>query len=718
MVLGGLKIKALSLVVAWFASFGWSTSVDTERFLGQASPIKVSQKKVSPSVAALRDSTLLSGPNESLQLELNTVSTQEPLVSPTNTIPVRTLTSVRPQNAKVLAFQPQRSPEKDLLKYQPRPKVKVARQGLSRKWTLPAESEMKKGWRDEVAHQRASASLPLANKGFKEENIRNVRKVPTSTGAPIFVSSVSEDGDRPRGQGSKDRRGKRRKGSVSDGRGDRIHEKGSRTAWTGDADQGVGETQEKIVIAGDFSMAQGLAFNLEEYEVEVTQELNGAYRALAKVNIEEGNFTLEVEDLEGHIIATVFNRYTNQLVGRGELALEGLTPSESGDIKGLSLELSPYGDGIEAAFLSSDTYKSHQILSSELKVQLNPFDKILKIEDKKRIYDGDFAYGSSVLLRALEKNSWASLRRAYAGVRETVMTYSDKYLRMLFEEIMPEDAYESFSEYALVKGRVVQEGKPVSGARVEVEGEYLRPTYFQSFIPDNSLIETSSNGEFVLFLPESGAKYIRMVHDNLEYPAQWISVEPGHVSEVVLDVSFNKPLISRVYDGLADTLLSGQAKYLGVQDAMRFSEGRLDLLTTNSPAFFEVDIDAGVEYPVTRFMFHSKNRFVEWPLLKATQLEELTGQPTDKACPVIVFVNQGEFDISIQTLLPQDNQYDVAYFDKQGQKVEVMGQDVRGFVVQGLDEGEVHLQVVPRSGSRVFNSHFVREKGICQGLRI
>ncbi len=679
-------------------TFLWDPSPKDEVFLGVGPRISVRHNEPSPAQAALEDVLTIDRYEDEDDFE----SIREVQLSAGE--------SYKPQETyKSNPIALNTSKQGSIAKYQPRPSITISEQDLN-----------------EILLAMETAKRPsYLEDAFVQSNSKEEKYVATSQGAPIIIRpaqvSLSQSEANPKDRrpsftdsrrskksfnGAVDRRTYSRSEDTPRNVSDLIHP--SEVEW---GHQG-------LILQGHIGVTEGLLYNPEEHLIELYQLVEGIRVEYGEVNINSAEFYIAVSEASGRFIAEMRTR-AGELIGAGHLESTELPHIERNvdEIDGLQIHLRPTSELIEGQVISAYSYRSNIIPEPQAQTFIAPFNKYISSNGLAKFRDEDYLPGSESILTTHLENHWSKITRIKSSVFQRIEVFTDKDIEATYANAFPEKHENDLKRFAIVKGRIIKEGRGVSGAKVEVEGDATTPIYYESFLPRPSLTETTSTGEFIIFTEVEGPRYIRVSVDGVPYPAQWVDIKQGHISEVIFDVDFSRSKNISIADGLYEEGLEATGKYVGVEEQVGIYSGVLDLLVPKSDGHLEMDVDAGDDYPITRFTVNHKSELQRWQLLRYENLEVLLDKSfqQDTPCPIIGWL--GEDIEMISAYIGEDPiaEDQIIYLDRNGERVNapVSG---GGFLVDVNEEEVVHVQAVPTSGSKILNRYMLRDSRVCQVL--
>lgn len=306
----------------------------------------------------------------------------------------------------------------------------------------------------------------------------------------------------------------------------------------------------QALISGPIEMTKGLAITSAQ-QLTVYRQIGGTRYGYGQVMLNEGRYEIFVDDLSsGVVIAELLDH--GSMIGRAEILIPEvmLNAKSPKDLKNIPIKLEPVLDKVEAENISAYSYlKKEKIKDSEIKIgdMIGSSTKI---------------FNSSIVMKASRENYWGNIIVGSSKQLFTQILNPDATIQALKDILGIKTPKELMG---LIKGDVTIAGTHVSGAQVEIIGEeeLLKPVYFNSFIPDTSLNETSTNGQYAFVDVPQGSYLVRAKYKGKYLSPHVAPVEPGYVTQVQFDVQ--KPSLSEafVFDIQTSEMMSAQIGFLG-----------------------------------------------------------------------------------------------------------------------------------------------------------
>jgi hypothetical protein len=433
----------------------------------------------------------------------------------------------------------------------------------------------------------------------------------------------------------------------------------------------------------------------------------------ARVDVKKSSFAIRIPEMNGTLKAKLTDTTTGEVLGEGSLRLAeyNATSQRKITIEKTYNELAMNTGNFyhNPTSLRSGTGRSQPIASKVLFASLD--------------LEGKTDHTGSYHFEQIQKGSWGLVRteaKGFYGGLHLVQSGKDKY-QPLFPENMIQalrqivEAQSVASENpvtgSIIWGQVLQNGKPLPGSQVQVEGYgSFKPVYFNSLLlPDPELKSTGDNGYFAFVdLPEGfhtvtanfGATNIS--HANVVVDEQTVSIAEldsklgtEKVGVKVFD-AFNGQPQSALLDlqSLPEALEVNGFADVNLPDISRLSLVKVsprDTAYSESLQLYEDSMDA-----------------IHLPLIPTAWLQAMFGTRKSNLLPdtgvIVGFVPATDFAV----YLGHDPQFapeNIFYFDPQGQIVP-QGVAGGGFVLINVPKG-VQSVVVAHAKSEMLQTQVI-----------
>lgn len=487
----------------------------------------------------------------------------------------------------------------------------------------------------------------------------------------------------------------------------------------------------QVNLSGDIEMVGGLAITDARDHIVIYRSKNGVFYEKAKVWLEEGRFDLRVQSMEGQIVALLKNS-DEEIIGREEIQINKLSvPDNTDRLENLKIKLKPVVYGVQVEVSSANSYGGQKIPVPHAKVWLDETTtQLQKRANGTTYHEEGVATHSHFVLRAEAENHWGTLLVGFAGESLETQLFPNQMMDALFNIIEKEKKSHSILKYqkqGVVWGRVTKDGKTVSGAKLEIAGDgNMTPIYFNSLIlPDFQTEATGENGIFAFIGVVPGIQSVRVFYQGKSFPAQVVPVEENHVSYLNFEVQDPELLPFELFDPFDKNLeLSARVRLLGLEsdplDIQR--EGHLPLSRAGT-GLGMIEVDAGHQYEMSRYVVSHKNNFVYLPVIRRDWISIVLSRrrinlSSDKGT-VVGFVKGDDFTVNLDrswrgdTKMAPNQSPEIVYFDAAGNVLfGEEGVSGGGFIIFNVPTGMSGLLLATKSSPELEHQTFVSETGV------
>ncbi len=469
-------------------------------------------------------------------------------------------------------------------------------------------------------------------------------------------------------------------------------------------------------LNGQIEMTGGLAFvGSSENTLVVKRMVNGEVLEKGRIWINEGRFEIYVKSATGELVAELLG-HGGRVLGRGEVNLVNLQeiPSKDNRIKDIRIALRPTTDGATMRTVSGYSHGQQMMPVREAKVEIQNYSDPQRVNDEGYYSEPTLAHNSTFVARASAPRHWSSLVVGQADHPQDIRLFSNKMMDALIGlELGNQSDRREAGLASVVWGQIRRDGKAVSGAVVEMAGNY-RPIYFNEwYLPDTNLKSTTSNGLFAFINVKRGVQALRVANAGRMYPAQVFPTEDKHVSYIELELEDKLVTQFRVLDVLnMSTPIEARLRLVGTDEIVPLKDQGL-IQYANGANPFMVEAEAGVDYEVSRVTLTGHPSNIHIPMIRHDWLTSLFNQNNILSLPgrgiIVGFVDDQDFDVEL-TGYGTKERMQIVYFDARGNKVEGRnGVAGGGFVIFNAPIGLQTLYIHPLQSRDTFSQIVVAE---------
>lgn len=489
-------------------------------------------------------------------------------------------------------------------------------------------------------------------------------------------------------------------------------------------------------VKGKFELTDGVG--IVDHYIELRRIEEGQSREIGQINLATGSYTIDIESPGGYLIAQIKDRSTGGLVGEDRAQLINLQ-SRGNYFEGPFIRVGQPGTiaanltypggtdtprAVSKASASSESNKTASFSSSAVSVSLfdgqnslaKPTDSFNNIGSSSstilRMYDPGRIYKNLISIR-------------HAGETTETSVFTAKWVDGVVDYIadIQKIQYKNQNGPVLI-GRVLVDGKPTSGAQVQIENQPgVYAIYLDQFmIPSFNQESTSENGYFMFVGLEPGTFTVTATRQNFVLGSQNFIAESDAIG--FQNISSRKSpryKTARSFDAFTSEAVATDLISTESEDIIEAETGSARF---QSRAEFSVsEIIARTNdrrYVPLRYVYNSRQDYVHVPMVSESWLQAVRNSRQINQMPgtgtIVGFVRDMEYD----AYLIAENYYqnNRIYFDSQGQVVTAPVKNggfilfnvplgAREVVLQEKSGDRIHSQVFPVMDQQISAAHFV-----------
>ncbi len=363
----------------------------------------------------------------------------------------------------------------------------------------------------------------------------------------------------------------------------------------------------QALIAGNLEFSQGLAATGEQ-RIAIYRQLAGSRISNGRVDVQNGKYEIYVDNpTTGMIVADLYQG--DNIIGRGEILLAETLKSvqNTGALRNVKMIMRPAMNHVRVSNIDAQDYFQKPTLNATTVLNDEPLPA-------KEIYR------SVVIGKAEKKNYWGGLVIGSSLQSLINILYPESTIKAL-QEIIGTAAEKKNS--GIIRGTVKVMGKPQAHVRLELASQETRAVYFSAFIPDPSLEETTSNGEFVFVGVPEGVYIVKARINGQELAPQVVPVENGFVSRA--DFNIEKPSLSEafVFDLKSSDMISAEVGFIGSSRTTQIQGHKLISFSGSEGVQFLEAKSQDPNYYTTRITVNKSEKEILIPMVDQRWLEEL-----------------------------------------------------------------------------------------------
>lgn len=449
-------------------------------------------------------------------------------------------------------------------------------------------------------------------------------------------------------------------------------------------------------IRGAIRITGGLAYTPGQDTLAIYQEVDGAPVAQGEFFLSRGYFRLQAESLKGRLIAEIRNR-EGEMIGRGELLVADIAADRIQNKESI-LKVAPLFDGLIGKVVAgASSFKSLPAVDNA-RLMIAGLNREVTIEKSSSLYiDKLIRPGSKVLMKAQAPGYWGGIFFGEAGVPFEGKLFSHKIIDALLDLTSTNKfTVRDHKEKGVIWGRILVDGKPLAGAKVELPLETNATTsYFTGVLPDPNLQETSANGEFVVTGIQNELQLIRVTANGKSYSPIFTEVAPRHVSVVNFDVQPEREVQLSAYAAFTEETRPALFRVMGDEKLHEIKESGTSEKLQLTRGMSLGEVEGGDYYRVTRILLNGHETEISAPLFSEEWAQGFGSH---------LVVGQMEGD-DFQVFVGTDGlgtEVQVHYIDNNGRKTDKQfGEAGGGFVLSGLPEGLHTITIVSAKSKKI-----------------
>lgn len=469
----------------------------------------------------------------------------------------------------------------------------------------------------------------------------------------------------------------------------------------------------RTALKGQIILSDGAVYPGESFNFYIQRVFDGMTQERGMVDPYTGEFEIDVNALKGKLTVELRHE-TGAAIAYGDLRLNDL--GKNVNPEELRLKMIPTDQiSVIGQVLSYESFDEFEVPVADgtSYVHLDGDADSFVTDRKGEFEEEHVAPGSQVLLTASHKGFWNTIELAEAGKPIHPILHSDKRMEVLMNLLEP---YLPKSKiYSIIWGRVSHEGRPLSGARVTLQGyEDIQPLYFNFRIPNPKSEKTSEDGYFAFINPPEGLHILKATHAKVKIPFESTIVKAHHTSMARLETAPLKPVSVNIVEAFrgGNNNIAARVSIPGGENAWWLSPQK-----NNTVQFYDrttpmpMDIDAGPEYVSLSTFVNRRRTHLEIPLVRKTWLSsaisrfKINIEPKTGMLMGMVEEGSHSVDLSLKTAATA-----VIYFNKSGEVVERITNG-GGFVAINVPLGVVTASVVDTARNKSFKTLAMVESG-------
>ncbi len=530
---------------------------------------------------------------------------------------------------------------------------------LSEDWSLPT-------WSDEVDHAMAQSGYTYQNGSYQSSQ-------PSRSSSKVYVAATNAQGET--------------KSEVP------ASEVSKHTELS------FLEATKQKQISGPLEITGGLAITNEHY-IEIRRSSEGVAQEVGRVDLQSGMYSINVNEPIGSIEAKLVDK-AGKILGEGSVRLSRVDLA-SIQIKGPKLKIEPHSNfsGIVSNFYRNKT--DDQAPARAIATLVKGADEI-NVPRDGHISMSKIAKGSSTVLRAAAPKFMQSSSIVFSGNEFNLPMFPETMMTAMRDIVSTQQQVSLNSEglQTVVWGRVLLDGKSVSGIKVQLESEpQAIAIYFNQFmLPDPKLSSTSENGLYAFLDVSEGMHSVLATRSDSLFGYQNVVVENGSVAVADLENTMRVESVPvRVFDAFGGTPQDAELTMQSMDQEINVSKGSvvLNLPQINRMGMIRVTPENS-SYLSARYFYNDKDAFIHLPLVSWNWLSTIKSylkiDDTADSGIIVGFVPDENFEVYLAAH-DNFNPKNIVYFDVQGRILQTKNGIAGGGFIMYNVPSDIHETVV------------------------
>lgn len=450
-----------------------------------------------------------------------------------------------------------------------------------------------------------------------------------------------------------------------------------------------------MVVRGQLSIPKGAGVAmLDGYYIEVYWLNDGVAQATGVVD-HDFNYEVAVDELMGTVVAKMFDGDGREVA----MGSRRITPLDSAErLRTAHLELKNRNrQDVAMRGLEGDApvHVLNGMTGEEEKVSENN-------------YRSEGTRANSVTgVRAAAAGYYPTLAYARAGNRSELSFLSKGTVQALLEIVRDESLMSQHPENgSVVWGKVFQDGKPVDGVRIEVEGyPDLKPLYFNNafgafYFPNRELAATSQNGLFILAHLPRGIYAFRAYRGEAFFGHGVVEVDDGTLSNLEIhSTHLRYQTHLKTFDAFSGEAMPADVELQSLPSGLRVDGYARPMVPANEQLAFYQASFASDQYLPSQGSYHNSDESIFVPAISTAWANELRQRARISHLPdsgvIVGFTQEPVEDVYLSH---QDGgHHRIVYFDARG---EMTHESVAGggFVIYNVFSGSHSVAVKEKTG--------------------
>jgi hypothetical protein len=463
-------------------------------------------------------------------------------------------------------------------------------------------------------------------------------------------------------------------------------------------------------VVGPLEITGGLAVT-NEHHFEVRRNDRGVYKELGKVDLMQGLYNIDVDDISGTVVARLVNK-EGKILGEGSFRLGLATERRNNVVVGPKIKIAPHTD-YSGSIASLYNAKAEDAAPSMTKVSFVQGASEMAVKK-----DGVFAMDnvvkrSSTVLRASAPNHMQTSAIIISGQEFKAQVFPTKMISALQNIVFDQrsSSVSSTDNSQIIWGKVALDGKPVAGIEVFNENDpELTPVYFNSFmIPDPQLKTTSDNGLFAFVGANQGFQSIVATRAGAIFGYQNVVVEMATVAQADIESTIRKEAVAvSVYDAFTGEPSSAALDLQSLEEKTEVVGGAITLMLPPISRLGILRAQPEInEYVAAKYIYSDSDSYIHVPLVRWSWLNAVKSylrlDDQNSVGTLVGFVPDEDFEVYLAGHDDFDRK-NIVYFDMQGRILQTgKGASGGGFIIYNTPAGTQEVVVLGEKSKKMYS---------------
>jgi hypothetical protein len=465
------------------------------------------------------------------------------------------------------------------------------------------------------------------------------------------------------------------------------------------------------LIKGTIEITGGLAVT-NEHHIEIRRSDEGVLKELGRVDLQTGNYFIDIEEMTGSILARLVDK-DGKILGEGQFRLSRIPSQVGRTIDGFPLRVEPQ-PSFSGVLTSAYNARPMEVAPPKTVVTLVKGASELAVKKDGIVSMDQVTKGSTSIMRTAAPNHFQTAALVVAGEEFKTQLYPESMIKA-FEDIVAQQRQMSFDGApTVIWGRATLDEKPQAGVTVEVESDSsLEAVYFNAFmIPDPNLKATSDNGLYAFVAAQPGFHSLLAKKGETIFGYQNVVVEDNSVAQGDIAASKRSDALPiRVYDAFTGDSqpVSMTLQSLSDEVSIQKGKGTVTLPHVNRMGLMRV-VPEGADYVSAQYSYNDRDQFIHVPLVRWTWLNSIKSylkiEDMASVGTVVGFVPDENFEVYLAGYDKFDSRF-IVYFDMQGRILQNRkGIAGGGFIIYNVPD-DVHEVVVMGERTQKMSSRVI-----------